>query len=111
MEGKKPGEIKIYRPDYHGPAGYFIPYFKDKYNSWCGLNELNEYIIFTEETSNWLLYQEPKKRKRVKMWLWYSEESGRCYLSQYMDQAAAFYCSPKMIKIPSTEIEIEVPEE
>ena len=70
MEGKTPGSITII----HTGGAVFTPYFMDEEERWVG-KDLNGWRTnYSTDSSNWAIYEEPKKL--TKRWLWAFKEPG-----------------------------------
>lgn len=111
MRDKKPGEIKIKRSTWV-KTSYFRPYFKDDCGYWHGLLDHGAPEVNFCKSEDWKLYEEPKPKKKVVLYQWYSPNEER--LSNYRTEEKAEYLGFKIKegwqKIESTRLEIEVEE-
>jgi hypothetical protein len=106
-----PGQLKVRREAW-GDGVWFSPYYQDKTTAyWHGLDEASCTCI-TDILEGWSIYKEPpKKKKLVKHWLCYHTNDNNYIHSQMLSQEAIdAYIPQTLVKIPGTEVEIEVDE-
>jgi hypothetical protein len=70
MEDRFPGEIKIRNVNWDNDD-YFIPYFITTCGLWYGI-DVDGAATYYADTASWQIYTEPKRKKIVYEWMFYS---------------------------------------
>lgn len=112
MEGKVPGSVKV-RLSVWTAGEFFTPYFYDSASGfWFGTSNAGNHEQWTDSTSAWTLYSEPKRK--VAMYLWAvktdDEDGTHQSFSYYPSEDALREVNPSITwcqRLDYTKIEVE----
>lgn len=65
---KVPGDLRLKRVGW-GATHWFAPYYASEYGNLHGLNEKGQSCAYSPDSSEWKLWQEPKRKRKMAPYL------------------------------------------
>ena len=110
MKEYGPGEVKLTSRRLRKDE-WFQPFFRTNEGIWFGkTNSFDDYMAWGNQvTDTWEIYTPPKRK--LKLWACFHKDTFEIHDQMLPQEAIDSYIPQTLVKIPASEVEIEVEEE